>query len=296
MPATKKIIKKKAVKRPKVKRLGIIAGGGALPQKLVHSCEKQGITPFIVGFEGQTDHRIVEGHNHMWTRLGAAGQILNTLKSHHIDDLVLIGSIRRPSLSEIRPDYKTAEFFARVGFRALGDNDILGIVREILEEEGFTIHGVHEFAEDLLAPEGAIGKYKPKKADWADIWRGVDISQDLGCKDIGQSVIVQEGIVLGVEAVEGTDELMRRCKHLKRKGRKGILVKTCKPQQDKSFDLPTIGPDTVRAAAENDIGGIAIHAGSSLLLDSQHVAELADKYKIFVIGVDPAEHACDRPS
>ncbi len=278
-------------KRPEssMKTLGIIAGGGALPEKLVHACDKKGIVPFIVAFENQTDPGIVQGHNYMWTRLGAAGQVISTLKAHDIHDLVLIGSIRRPSLAEILPDLKTAEFFAKVGLKALGDNDFLGIMRKELEKEGFKIHGIHKFAEDLLAGEGVIGKYKPKKGDRADIERGIEISQKIGVLDVGQSVVVQEGIVLGVEAAEGTDQLIRRCTHLKRKGRGGVLVKTCKPQQDRDFDLPAIGPDTVRNAAEAGLAGIAVHAGFTLLIDPQGVAEIADQNKMFVVGVDPSK-------
>ncbi|MCK5284431.1 MAG: UDP-2,3-diacylglucosamine diphosphatase LpxI [Alphaproteobacteria bacterium] len=267
--------------------IGIIAGGGGLPERLLHACEQKGIDVFVVAFEGQTDPLVVKGQKHIWTRLGAAGQIINTLKSHEIYDIVLIGSLRRPSLSELLPDLKTVEFFAKIGIKALGDNDLLSIIRQTLEEEGFKIHGVHKFVDDLLAPFGLIGRYKPSKADWIDIKRGLQISQELGAKDVGQSVIVQEGIVLGVEAVEGTDELIQRCKHLKRKGRKGVLVKTCKPQQDHDFDLPTIGSETIKHAYNNDLAGVVIHAGLSLLIDPQKVAEIADHHKMFVIGVDP---------
>ncbi len=277
----------KELEQEKPDHIGIIAGGGSLPEKLLHACDQKGITAFIIGLEGQTDPALVQGRNHMWTRLGAAGQIINTLKSHKINDLVLIGSIHRPSLSELRPDLKTAEFFTKIALKALGDNDLFSIIRRMLEEEGFNIHGIHKFADDLLAPVGLIGKYKPKKADWIDIDRGLQISQELGAQDVGQSVIVQEGIVLGVEAAEGTDELIKRCRFLKRKGRKGVLVKTCKPQQDHDFDLPTIGPETIKNAADSDLAGVVIHAGLSLLIEPQKVAEIADSYKMFVIGVDP---------
>ncbi len=272
-----------------IKKLGIIAGGGVLPERLLHACQDKGIEPFVVGFEGQTDPASVKGVNHMWTRLGAAGQILNTLKSHHISDIVLIGSIRRPSISELRPDLKTAEFFAKISLKAIGDNNLLRIMRELLEAEGFSVHGVHKFADDLLAPEGILGNFKPKKHDWVEIRRGLEISQALGSLDVGQSVIVQEGLVLGVEAAEGTDELILRCKHLKRKGRGGILVKTCKPQQDHDFDLPTIGPQTIINAAASGLVGVVLHAGESLLIDPHEVAQIADKHKMFVIGVNPSK-------
>lgn len=269
-----------------IQTLGVIAGGGSLPGRLLHACDKKKITPFVVGLEGQTDPGIIDGHNHLWARLGQAGKIIKTLQKHEVKDLVLIGSIHRPSLAELKPDLKTAQFYAKLGMRALGDNDLLTALRKELESEGFTIHGVHEFAEDLLMPVGAVGKYEPKKEDQPGIERALEASRSLGLLDVGQSVIVQQGMILGVEAAEGTDQLIKRCKHLMRKGRGGILVKTCKPQQDKDFDLPTIGPRTIKNAADSGLVGIVAQAGSSLLVEPEEVARLADKYKIFVIGME----------
>lgn len=257
-----------------------------MPERLAYACEQKGITPFIVGFEGQTDPGVVQGRNHMWTRLGAAGQVIGTLKAHNITDLVLIGPIRRPTLSELRPDLRTAEFFARIGLKALGDDGLLGAIRAELEKEGFVIRGVHEFAQDLLCAEGVLGTRKPSREEWVSIKHGLEISQAIGALDVGQAVIVQQGAVLGVEAAEGTDGLIRRCRTLARKGEGAILVKTCKPQQDKDFDLPTVGPDTVELAAESGLDGIAIEAGNSLLIDPQRVAEIANKHKMFVVGVE----------
>jgi DUF1009 family protein len=268
-----------------IRQLGIIAGGGALPRLLLAACDRKDIEPFIVGFEGQTDPALVQGRNHMWTRPGAAGHILKTLKSHDISNLVMIGSMRRPSFSELMPDFKTIEFYAKLGIKALGDNDFLSALRALIEEEGFAVHGIHKFADDLLAIEGPIGKYEPKKDDWNDIERGLEISRALGALDVGQSIIVQEGFVLGIEAAEGTDELIRRCKHLRRKGRGGVLVKTCKPQQDRDLDLPTIGPETVTLAAESGLAGIAVDAGQSLVIDAVEVAQIADRHKMFVMGI-----------
>ncbi len=269
-----------------IKVLGVIAGAGNLPARLLAACDMAGIEVFVVGFEGQTDRSLMAGRNHLYVRLGAAGQTISTLKAHDIRDLVMIGSIRRPSIAELRPDLRTARFFARLGWRALGDDGLLKAVRKELESDGFILHGIQEFASGLLTPEGAIGRIKPKKSDWRDIERGIEISQAIGRFDVGQSVIVQEGIVLGVEGVEGTDELIRRCSAYRRKGQGGVLVKTCKPGQDRDLDLPAIGPDTVQLCAEAGFGGIVVQAGHSLMLDPQGVAQLADRYKIFVIALD----------
>ena len=107
MPA----ITESSIKRP-VQKLGVIAGGGTLPAQLLHACEEQGIEPFIIAFEGQTDQALLKGRCYLMTRIGAAGHIINTLKSHGVRDLVFIGSIRRPSLKEMRPDFRTLKFFS----------------------------------------------------------------------------------------------------------------------------------------------------------------------------------------
>ena len=268
-----------------VKILGVIAGGGEIPQRLVQACDEKSIPLFIVGFDGQTDPSLYGDHNHLITRLGAAGQIISTLKSHNIYDLVVIGSIRRPSLAELKPDWKTTQFFAKLGLKAMGDNDLLSAVRAELEKEGFRIHGVQEFVNELLVSEGILGRCTPSRVDEADIQRGLEVSQQLGRLDIGQSVIVQQGLILGVEAIEGTDALIHRCKDHIRKGKAPILVKSCKPQQDTSLDLPTLGPATIEACAHVGIGGIALQAEKTLVVDPQRVAEIADHYKIFISAV-----------
>ena len=271
-----------------VRTLGIIAGGGSLPERLVQACDKQDIGVFIVAFRGQTDPRVYKDHHHMLARLGAAGKIIETLKTHGIRDLVWIGSIRRPSLAELRPDMRALKFFTRLGLQALGDDGFLRSIRREFEMEGFRLHGVQEFAADLLAAEGCVGKHQPGSADWPNIERALKVSQVLGELDVGQSVIIQEGLVLGVEGVEGTDELIRRCGGYRRRGHGGILVKTCKPGQDRDLDLPTIGPETIKRCAEAKLHGVVFYAGQTLLVAPQEVADLADRHDIFVVGLSPA--------
>lgn len=270
----------------KITRLGIIAGGGSLPERLLHACDKRRIEVFIIGFEGQTSRHLMTGRKHLWTRVGAAGQIMQTLKAHQIRDIVLIGSVSRPSFSELKPDWKTASFLMKIGFKSLGDDGLLSAIRGLLEDEGFIVHGVQDFAEDLLAPVGAVGKHSPAKSDQPDIDRGLEVARAIGELDVGQAVVIQEGLVLGMEAIEGTDALINRCGELKRGGKGPILVKLCKPQQDMSLDMPTIGPMTVEHAAFRGFRGIVFQAGKTLLIDPQQVAESADQADMFVYGVE----------
>ncbi len=276
-----------AIAQSSIEKIGVIAGGGNMPMRLLHACDKNGIEPFIVAFDGQTDPGILQDRKYMLTRLGAAGLIINTLKSHGIRDLVFIGAIRRPSLRELIPDLRTLSFYARLSTRALGDDGLLKAMKKELENEGFRIHGVQRFAHDLLATEGPLGRHRPKRADEEDIVRGLEILQYIGALDIGQAVVVQEGMVLGVEAAEGTDELMRRCGALKRAGRGPILVKISKPGQDQDLDLPTIGPETVAVAGQSGFSGIVIEAGKTLVLEPDRAADMADRFGMFVSGVKP---------
>jgi len=120
-----------------------------------------------------------------------------------------------------------------------------------------------------------------------DIARGAEILNDMAALDIGQAIIVQEGLVLGVEAIEGTNALIERCGALKRKGRKGVLVKLCKAQQDTSLDLPTIGVKTIQAIHQSGFGGVAVHAGKSLMSDKEALVSLANAHNLYIVGIDP---------
>ncbi|MAF98634.1 MAG: UDP-2,3-diacylglucosamine pyrophosphatase [Micavibrio sp.] len=273
-----------------IKRLGIIAGGGELPFVLLAACESLGIEPFIIAFEGHTNSSLCEGYAHIWTRLGAVDKILKTLRAHDIEDIVMIGSIRRPSMKELRPDLKAAAFFAKYGAKALGDDGLLSALKSFLGDEGVSVHGVHKFSSNLLTPAGSVGAIEPQDEDVLNIRRGIEILQGMGQLDVGQSVIVQEGLVLGVEAIEGTDALIERCYNLHREGRGGVLIKLCKPAQDQDLDLPTLGPNTVELAARYGLSGIAVHQEHSLLLKREEVAEIANKHKLFVIGINPSTY------
>ena len=151
------------------------------------------------------------------------------------------------------------------------------------------VKGIHELMPELLIPQGLLTKHKPSKSDMVDIQRGVEVAFALGKLDVGQSVVVQHGLVLGVEGIEGTDELIRRCKDYRRKGNGGVLVKLRKPQQDMRIDLPTIGVKTIERAHESGLQGIVVHAGNGLIVNQEEAVALADKYGMFIMGVLPDE-------
>lgn len=270
-----------------ISKLGLIAGGGDLPRSVLRACEKREIDVFVVAFEGQSAPETVEGVPHIWVRLGQTEIALRRLKDEGIADLILVGHIRRPSFCELKPDWKTIKFFMKDAFGASGDDALLQSLKTFLEAEGFSIHGAQSVIPDLLAPMGEITGYAPSKGQWTDIHRGVQVLEALGSLDVGQAVVVQQGYVLGIEAAEGTDALIRRCGGLKRKGDGPVLVKLCKASQDQDMDLPTIGEGTIHILEEHEFSGVAVHAGRSFVADIERVSEAAQLAGLFVIGIEP---------
>jgi DUF1009 family protein len=266
-------------------KLGIIAGGGGLPARLVEVCRGSGRAVFVLAFEGQTDPATVAGVDHAWVRLGQVRPALEALHDAGVEELVLIGPVKRPSMNEIGFDLRSAKFMAKIAAQGLGDDGLLRAAIGALEDEGFTVIGADDILADLLAPLGQIGPGRPDPQAESDIARGLEVLRALGAVDVGQAVVVQQGIVLGVEADEGTDGLLARCADLAREGPGGVLVKIRKPGQDRRVDLPTLGTETVAGAVRAGLRGIAVEAGSSLIVDRTAVAAAADAAGIFVIGI-----------
>lgn len=276
--------------------LGILAGGGSLPARIAEAVRGQGRDVFVVAFEGHTDPATVAGLPHLWSRFGAAGSIIARLKQEGVGDLVFAGPVRRPSFTELLPDWYTTKFLAKVGTRALGDDGLLRSVAKQLEGEGFRVVGLHEFLTGLLTAPGPVGRLLPDEEAERDIARAVAVARAVGALDVGQGAVVQQGIVLAVEAVEGTDAMLERCAALRRPGPGGVLVKVAKPQQDRRIDLPTMGVTTVETAARAGLRGIAVEAGGSLLVDRAAVAEAADRLGLFVVGIAmPTGHPQEPP-
>lgn len=267
--------------------LGIVAGNGGLPARIIASCRAAGRPVFVLALEGEADRGAIEDVPHAWCRLGGAAAGLDVLRANGVEDLVLAGGVHRPSLASLRPDWRAAKFFARVGYRALGDDGLLSAVVRELEREGFRIVGADQLLDEAGLPEGPLGRISPGADARADIAHGMRLARAIGALDIGQAVVVQHGLVLGVEAIDGTDALIRRCAALRRDGPGGVLVKAEKPGQESRADRPTIGPQTVRLAAESGLAGIAAQAGATLVLDRAEVTRLADAAGLFVVGVRP---------
>jgi DUF1009 family protein len=268
--------------------LGILAGGGPIPAQVAAAARAAGRAVFIVGLEGFAEPAGLAHFPHAIHRLGAVGRILAELRAHACEDLVLIGTIRRPSFLDLRPDAEGARLMARIGRAAFtGDDGLLAAVIRILREDGFNVLGAHEVLREALAPAGVLTQARPDAQSMADIRRGVAIVRALGAVDVGQGCVVQQGLALAVEAIEGTDAMLSRAGGLARPGPGGVLVKLVKPGQDRRADLPTIGPETIRRAAEAGLRGVAFEAEGTILAERAATIALANQTGLFLFGLDP---------
>ncbi len=277
---------KKQAEMPR--KLGILAGGGPFPVKVAAAARAAGREVFIVGLEGFVDPASLAPWPHEIRRLGAASRIIAALRKNGCQDLVMIGPVRRPSLLDLRPDAEGAKLLARIGRAAFaGDDGLLAAVIRVLTEEGFRVIGAQEIIREVLAPAGVLTKTQPDAQAMADIRRGVDVVGLLGAADVGQACVVQQGLVLAVEAIEGTDAMLLRASDLRRDGIGGVLVKLVKPGQDKRADLPTIGANTVQNAAAAGLRGVAFEAKATILAEREVCLAAADAAGLFMLGLDP---------
>lgn len=268
-------------------KLGLIAGAGQLPQKVIEACLQQNRQFYIVAFENQTEPQLVEKLPHIWCRLGQTKKALDYLKQQGVQEVVMVGPIKRPSWSELKPDAFTAAWLAKRFHKILGDDSLLRAVIHLIESEGFTVISAESIIGNLLlAPHGVMGKYRPTSQDQHDISLGLKVATALGKCDIGQAVVIQQGLVLGVEAIEGTEALLKRCASLKRAGSGGVLVKITKPDQEVRVDRPTVGLETLKSIQESGFKGLAVEAFEVIMLNKDDMIKFADEHKLFLIGVD----------
>lgn len=268
-------------------KLGIIAGGGKLPLSLARYCQDTDRDYCVVALRGHADEKFLsELPNVDWVRIGAAGQIIQRFKDQKVEDLVMVGPVDRPSIIAAVPDLRGLKFLMRAGRRAFGgDDSLLSAIANELEREGFRIVGIDGLLGNLVTPAGPLTKRKPDEAAERAIQVGLEAARKLGNEDIGQAVVVQATDVLALEDSEGTNELIKRAGALSDGGGDLILVKAKKPDQDRRVDLPAMGLDTVRLAAEQGFTGIAIEAGHSLFVDRNQAIEEAERANLFVVGV-----------
>ena len=272
--------------------LAIICGGGSFPGAVADAVARRGRRPVLFGIKGWADPKLVERYAHHWIALGQAGRFFRLARAEHCREVLFIGALLRPPLTQIRLDWQTVRLLPRaVGFFRGGDNRLLSGIASIAEGGGLRVVGVAEVAPEILVPEGVLGRRQPSPRDLADVAVALKVIAALGPFDVGQAAVVADNNVLAIEAAEGTDNLLLRLADLRHQGRitvprgTGVLVKAAKPGQDHRFDLPSIGPRTVANAAQAGLAGIAVTAGGTIIAEAAQTAAVADRENLFLIGV-----------
>ncbi len=265
-------------------KIGIIAGGGAMPIFIAKECIKSGQSAFVAILEGQANTANYAELPHATFRIGAVGAVIQQLRREGIKDIILAGHLRKPTLFELQPDAWTAAFLAKSRVFYQGDNSVLSALIAELEKEGFQVHGVNDLIPELLTPAGCLTITIPTTDNEADISIGVNKAFDLGRRDIGQAVVVAGRNVIAQEDRRGTDAMLGDLLD-NELAVGGVLVKVIKPGQDHRVDLPTIGTKTISHLISSKLSGIALSAGSSLIIEKPAVIEAANRSGLFLVGL-----------
>jgi DUF1009 family protein len=268
-------------------RIGIIAGSGRFPILFAETARRRGVDVVAVAHRGETAPELVHHVDAItWVQPGQLQAVIDALRQHGITRTVMVGAIAKPRMfREILPDARALAALSRIG--KLRDDLLLRTIAEELELEGITVVPSTTYLDEIVPAAGVLGSREPTPEEWADIRYGFQVVKAIGRFDIGQSVVVRGGAVMAVEGIEGTDATIRRAGQLVNGDI--VVVKATKPIQDLRFDLPAIGPDTIRTIAEVRGRALGIEAGSTIILDRELTLSLADDARIAVVAVDPSK-------
>lgn len=269
----------------RVPTIGLIAGGRKFPILVAQGVKALGGRLVVVGFTGHTNMDVVP-YADEWVelKLGKLGKLIDYFKSHGVDKIIMAGTINKPKAMDIRYlDMRAIKLLFKQ--KNKGDSAILGTLARELEREGMPVIPAHEYLPELLMPEGVLTRRDPDEREWEDLEFSWKIAKELGRLDIGQCLVVREGIVAAVEALEGTDETIRRGTKLGGEG--CVVIKVFKPGQQEQIDLPSLGLDTIKAMADGGATCLGVEAGKSLFFDQDEAVEYAEKHGISIVGIAP---------
>lgn len=262
--------------------LGLIAGSGAYPLLAAESARRAGVKRIVAAaFTGETDPKLEAAVDAIeWMRVGQLGRLIAFFQNVGVRQAMMVGQIAPNNLFNLRPDWKALLLLARVKRR--NAETLFGAVADDLSQVGVELLPAFTFLEEHLASSGIIAGRALKAREEADVAFGFDVAKEMSRLDVGQTVVVKNGTVLAVEAFEGTNEALKRGGALGRKN--SVMVKVAKPNQDMRFDVPVIGAETVRIAAQANVRVVAVEAGKTLLLEKDELADTAERLGISIVG------------
>jgi DUF1009 family protein len=270
------------------KRIGLIAGSGRFPIIFSKKARQKGLLVFAVAYHNETDPELSGYVEAIETiHIGQIKRLLQFFKKNQVAEAVMIGAIKKPAaVSEIKPDLKAISLIAGTRHNT-HDDRILRAFASVLEDDGIRVRSSTFLMPELLAEEGCWTKRKPTRAEKHDIDLGWRMAKGIGRLDIGQCVVVANGMVVAVEAVDGTDSTIKRGGKLARGH--AVVAKVCKPIQDFRFDVPTVGAQTLRTMHDAGASVLVIEAGRSLVFDREEMISLANQWGISIVAVSREE-------
>lgn len=268
-------------------KIALFACNGDLPKLIAHSLQLRTTSHIILGFEGITDPvPWVEHHVH-WHKIGHIGAILKTLHEENITHITLAGALKRPNLQSLSVDITGMQWLRRLGVSIFkGDDGLLSSVLKLIEKEGFVVIPPHTLLDNVICSPGLLTRHKPSPQDLLDIQKGMKLLRALSPFDVGQAVVIRQGVVLGIEAIEGTQGLLERIAKMQDKAPhetpSGVLIKCAKMDQNLNVDVPTIGQDTVMQVQDANLKGVALSAYTTQILNREKVIALCNEKGLFL--------------
>lgn len=262
----------------------IIAGGGDLPKVIYDHCISRNIDCHVVMLRGECDQRLFQGVTKSSFLPYKISNIIDCLRKHHIKNVFLAGKVKRINLLKAAIDWQGRKLLAAIARDGFNDRSVFNVVVDFFEKNDFNVLP-YDFITQKHVATGSINNIAVHSSFMNEIVRGTEIMRGISKYDIGQALVIENSLVIGVEGIEGTDELIRRCAKLQQQKRQAILVKICKENQDQRVDLPCIGPVTIKNIAKYGYAGIVFEAKKTVLLHVERCCKIADKNKIFVYGI-----------
>lgn len=264
-------------------KIGIISGSGRFPLIFSEAARREGFEVIAIAHKGETRPELAETVDKIfWLKLGQLGKIIDIFKQEGVRDVVMAGGIDKKNIyRKVWPDIKAISVWSRLKNRL--DDGILRALAGVLEEEGIMVRESTLFLRSLLAPKGVLTRRKPTAEEMKDMEFGWKVAKEIGGLDIGQCIVVKDLVVLAVEAIEGTDETIRRGGRLADKG--AVVVKVLKPKQDLRFDLPAVGLQTIRTMQEARASCLAVESDKVLIFEKEEMLREADRSKIAVAAL-----------
>ena len=269
----------------KTSKIAIVAGNGFLPVQIIEKCIDLGKPYFLLVVNDHGEEVLKKYNSDFVLHLNKIGKAIKYLKINNIIEIIMIGAVNRPALKNMFPDLWTAKFLASISNKMLGDDKVLSNLAIALEKEGFKIIAPENILSNILSKKGVMGKISPQESHLRDMKIGFEIAKNIGKYDIGQSLVIEDGLIIALEAIEGTAAMINRASKYKKSQSSAILIKVLKYNQEKRIDRPTIGVKTIEQIAKSGFAGIVAEANEVLIIDYEKTIETADKNNIFIQGI-----------